>query len=134
MLFRSEAASQVVLTLTDKSITKVGSGSSGYAPYNGSREIDGYTVTTNQVMANAGKIQAQKSAGTITVTGSFSKVVITLDSETGKEFTLKAGDTPIVATKEGAVLTFDLGTATNQEIVISAGSGATYAVTIEFYS
>lgn len=36
---------------------------SGYAAYNGEREIDGVTIYSNQVMVQSGKIQFQKSNG-----------------------------------------------------------------------
>ena len=60
-----------ILSLDYESITAAGTGSSGYAKYNGSRTIGGYTVESNQVMpgkqGSIDCIQFQKTNGKLTI-------------------------------------------------------------------
>ena len=41
--------------------------SSTYAKYNGSRTLQGYTITTQDVMTNSGQLQFKKQTGSMTI-------------------------------------------------------------------
>lgn len=46
--------------IDENTLAKVGSGS-GYGPYDGTRSVDGYNISTNNVMINSHKVQFRKS-------------------------------------------------------------------------
>ncbi len=127
--------------------------SSSYADHNGDYVVNGYTVTTSQVMgqnnsnstANLDALQFQKQAGTITVKNiSVTTVTLVGLSTYGYQdnFTIKLGDnvlTPTVTTENMGVnnssgyefkqytLTITLDFATTGDLVISAAADYAYA-------
>ncbi len=126
-----------VLTIANADITKVSSGS-GYTPYNGSRIINGYNVTTNQAMPNTQSgtptLQFQKANGYLTVNGAFTSIEIVYYNT--NSIIVTAGGSTLTGTTDTAnkKYIYNVGGSEEQEIKISAGNnGAVYLVSITFY-
>ncbi len=106
------------LTLTHESITAAGSGSSGYAKYNGTRTLMGSKGTdvdiyTNQVMPNSSKIQFQSDKGLIYNTTSLEKIK-----------SIEITGTTAVTVKEGSSSNpSEIVTSSNGSYVLSGTNG-----------
>ncbi|MDE6666814.1 MAG: hypothetical protein K2K38_00530 [Clostridia bacterium] len=146
------AAGNLTLNLTTWNL---GSGSYATAnsasPYDVNGSIAGqYSVATNQVYSNSNKIQMQGKNGTITVSGKFTTIVITVSTTNeysgdniAKSFpTVTVGDsttglTPTStvrsASNDAYTMTYTVpASETNQQIVIKAGTAATYLTEIQY--
>lgn len=92
--------------LTGENFTHAEGGSgSGYAPFNGSRVIEGYTITTTDVMTNGSNLQFKKSTGNMVIT-----------REDNKSFTIE-----LINTSGTGTLTL------SDNIISNSSSNAAYA-------
>ncbi|MDE6442270.1 MAG: hypothetical protein K2L12_05930 [Clostridia bacterium] len=140
------------LTLTSTSLTVLDpDAASGYVKYNGTHTVGDYSVTTNQIMPNEyqGKnvLQLQAKNATLTVTGNFTKVVLTIVStydfdNDGNQIYVYAGTTKLTATLKDTATEGNVKTYTVEYTGIAAGeqtikvaketSYAGYVQSIEF--
>ena len=105
----------------------------GYTPNNGNHTIENYIVTTNQIMLQSGVMQWQKNKGSLTVEGTFDKIVVNYTS--GGLFTLKVNGVEVEAdTSVAGVLTFDLGTSQTGTFVIEVGNETGKTTSIQFFA
>ena len=105
----------------------------GYTPNNGNHTIENYIVTTNQIMLQSGVMQWQKNKGSLTVEGTFDKIVVNYTS--GGLFTLKVNGVEVKAdTSVAGVLTFDLGTSQTGTFVIEVGNETGKTTSIQFFA
>ncbi len=129
--------------------------SSGYAKYKGTHTVNGYQVTLSDVMpgseADYKVVQFKKNTGTLTLTGTFTKITVVLVStnEYGEDtiLTITAGTTKLTPSlkkteetgkKDGEfdvkiyTIEYTVTTTGAQEFTLKAGSKATYASSILF--
>ena len=105
----------------------------GYTPNNGNHTIENYIVTTNQIMLQSGVMQWQKNKGSLTVEGTFDKIVVNYTSD--GLFTLKVNGVEVEAdTSVAGVLTFDLGTSQTGTFVIEVGNETGKTTSIQFFA
>ena len=105
----------------------------GYTPNNGNHTIENYIVTTNQIMLQSGVMQWQKNKGSLTVEGTFDKIVVNYTSD--GLFTLKVNGVEVEAdTSVAGVLTFDLGTSQTGTFVIKVGNETGKTTSIQFFA
>lgn len=115
-------SSDNVLTLDCDSITNLtGGGATSYASYNGTRTVNGYELTTSNVMSNKPSGYSEKTiqmkgntndGGTMSLTGDFTKIVIVFIStyDYGESFNnvvVTAGSSTLEVTYKGTVETED---------------------------
>ena len=107
--------------------------SKSYASNNGEHIVGNYTVTTNQIMLQSGVMQWQKNKGSLTVEGTFDKIVVNYTSS--GLFTLKVNGVEVEAdTSVAGVLTFDLGTSQTGTFVIEVGNETEKTTSIQFFA
>ncbi len=105
----------------------------GYKPNNGNHTIENYIVITNQIMLQSGVMQWQKNKGSLTVEGTFDKIVVNYTSD--GLFTLKVNGVEVKAdTSVAGVLTFDLGTSQTGTFVIEVGNETGKTTSIQFFA
>ena len=127
----SKMFSGMVLEATADSLKLNGD---SYADNNKDHTVENYIVTTNQIMLRDNVMQWQKNNGSLTVEGTFDKVVVNYSSENGL-FTLKVNGVEVEADKSvSGVLTFDLGTSQTGTFVIKVGSEMGKTTSIQFFA
>jgi hypothetical protein len=98
--------------------------------------VNGYDLVINGVKQAGSYIQFSSSKkATMTVNGTFKKIVITYSS--GNNFTVTAGESSpeVVETTDGnKVVTYDFGESVTGDFVIKVGSNMGKIVSIEFYN
>ena len=126
----SKMFSGMVLEAT---VDSLGLTSTSYASNNGEHIVGNYTVTTNQIMLQGGVMQWQKNKGSLTVEGTFDKIVVNYTSS--GLFTLKVNGVEVEAdTSVAGVLTFDLGTSQTGTFVIEVGNETGKTTSIQFFA
>ena len=126
----SKMFSGMVLEAT---VDSLGLTSTSYASNNGEHIVGNYTVTTNQIMLQSGVMQWQKNKGSLTVEGTFDKIVVNYTSD--GLFTLKVNGVEVEAdTSVAGVLTFDLGTSQTGTFVIEVGNETGKTTSIQFFA
>lgn len=126
----SKMFSGMVLEAT---VDSLGLTSTSYASNNGEHIVGNYTVTTNQIMLQGGVMQWQKNKGSLTVEGTFDKIVVNYTSD--GLFTLKVNGVEVEAdTSVAGVLTFDLGTSQTGTFVIEVGNETGKTTSIQFFA
>ena len=111
-------------------ITKADFNSTSYAANNNTKNENGYSYTSYQVMTQSGTMQWQKSKGYITITADeFVMLEIKVSAGT---FTVTVGGQTVSGTTENGVTTYDL-TGLTGEIKISVGSATGKVDYINFY-
>lgn len=126
----SKMFSGMVLEAT---VDSLGLTSTSYASNNGEHIVGNYTVTTNQIMLQSGVMQWQKNKGSLTVEGTFDKIVVNYTSD--GLFTLKVNGVEVEAdTSVAGVLTFDLGTSQTGTFVIEVGNEKGKTTSIQFFA
>ena len=127
----SKMFSGMVLEATADSL---GLNGNSYADNNKDHTVENYIVTTNQIMLRDNVMQWQSKNGSLTVEGTFDKVVVNYSSENGL-FTLKVNGVEVEADKSvSGVLTFDLGTSQTGTFVIKVGSEMGKTTSIQFFA
>ena len=121
---------ELVLTLTAETMDM---NSDGYADNNGDHVVGEYTVTSNQVYQKNGgtDLQWQKNNGSLTLTGTFCKVII---NYTQGSYTLTVNNTPYGGTTANGQIIFDFGSDITGEYIIKVGNATGYVSSIEFYA
>ena len=117
----------------EATVDSLGLTSTSYASNNGEHIVGNYTVTTNQIMLQSGVMQWQKNKGSLTVEGTFDKIVVNYTSD--GLFTLKVNGVEVEAdTSVAGVLTFDLGTSQTGTFVIEVGNEKGKTTSIQFFA
>lgn len=117
----------------EATVDSLGLTSTSYASNNGEHIVGNYTVTTNQIMLQSGVMQWQKNKGSLTVEGTFDKIVVNYTSD--GLFTLKVNGVEVEAdTSVAGVLTFDLGTSQTGTFVIEVGNETGKTTSIQFFA
>ena len=121
---------ELVLTLTAETMEM---NSDGYADNNGDHVVGEYTVTSNQVYKKNGgtDLQWQKNNGSLTLTGTFCKVII---NYTQGSYTLTVNNKPYSGTTANGQIIFDFGSDITGEYIIKVGNATGYVSSIEFYA
>ena len=126
----SKMFSGMVLEAT---VDSLGLTSTSYASNNGEHIVGNYIVTTNQIMLQSGVMQWQKNKGSLTVEGTFDKIVVNYTSS--GLFTLKVNGVEVEAdTSVAGVITFDLGTSQTGTFVIKVGNETGKTTSIQFFA
>lgn len=119
-------------------VASAGFDSSSYANNNGNHTIGTYTVNSNAVYRKSGtdNMQWKKTNAKITVTGTFTKIVIKLGDDNKGAFKLTVAGTEITATSNAeGVITFELPSAQTGEFIIQeTGKGTGIVSAVEFWN